>query len=920
MKLGSVLSPVTGALSRALKFNDNHVPAGSPEGGQFASVNLLSPSDVNYEGAVQTAHRLEKSLTLYHGAASDIRDSILKDGLVPKGSPGAEEWANTNLGAHFHAEGDRAKSVYAALTKKEATLYAKMATKVHPGSTPVLFQVTVPREKLGEFYSDEMDWSAVRHLGKIPPEWIKEIKVPKVPVEGFTPAINAALKSEGPKFYVVAVALPSSQSIASRAIKFDPNHDEHGRFSTTDDAGFKSWFGDSKVVDESGNPLRVFHGTHTDFEAFDTSKSSGQVWFTSQPGVASGYSTGHNGGEPWGSNIVPLHVSMQNPKVYEGPWAKTAGQWYRDSADSVLQSQGYDGVLFKENGKISTGYVFDPRKVKSAIGSGHDPNDPRITKFDRVLKFNPYHDEKGRFSSSGEGMEMVSPNVEEGLNLQQASQALTSQRQSEVMEAFRGVDKILGLKAEYQSIIGAWADGAENSVMSRIGGNPSYEQLKLSAAMKGMLADQKAVIPFKSFKGGPDTMYRVSMPHTNLQQATEELNKLGLEFHSLKIRNGGIDAFIFDQGSQLNDTVQKASDFYGTQATKWHGQGEFFGSWGTRQEGRDIYQKQIEAHLGPDQLNAWNRLYSDWRKTHAVAKRALKFNPYHDERGRFASGAGAEGLSDSPSLQRSPSELAQAGTSPAQLTTPLVGAPKGDMPPYAPARKAAFDYMKSTGMPYDPPTHYVAENAQLGARIADAFENVKHDPNDPEVKAAYAAFSKEALAQYQYVKASGLKLDVIDFSKQNDPYASGLKLLETDIRQNNHLWLFPTSAGFGSNSPDFKNNPLLAPTNESINGHPLVVNDVFRIVHDFFGHNKEGLDFGPSGEDNAWRSHAAMFSPLARRAMTTETRGQSSWLNFGPYGKSNRHLEKVGTPEDLHYAEQKTGLLPEWASNPKTRN
>jgi hypothetical protein len=80
---------------------------------------------------------------------------------------------------------------------------------------------------------------------------------------------------------------------------------------------------------------------------------------------------------------------------------------------------------------------------------------------------------------------------------------------------------------------------------------------------------------------------------------------------------------------------------------------------------------------------------------------------------------------------------------------------------------------------------------------------------------------------------------------------------------------------------------------------------VFRAVHDYFGHAKEGVGFGPRGEENAWRQHSAMYSDAARPAMTSETRGQNSWVNFGPHGEANR-----ANPEDTHYAEQKAGLLP----------
>ena len=39
----------------------------------------------------------------------------------------------------------------------------------------------------------------------------------------------------------------------------------------TETQAFKNWFGNSKVVDENGNPLVVYHGTNADFDTFDNS-------------------------------------------------------------------------------------------------------------------------------------------------------------------------------------------------------------------------------------------------------------------------------------------------------------------------------------------------------------------------------------------------------------------------------------------------------------------------------------------------------------------------------------------------------------------------------------------------------------------------------------------------------------------------
>ena len=106
-----------------------------------------------------------------------------------------------------------------------------------------------------------------------------------------------------------------------------------------------------------------------------------------------------------------------------------------------------------------------------------------------------------------------------------------------------------------------------------------------------------------------------------------------------------------------------------------------------------------------------------------------------------------------------------------------------------------------------------------------------------------------------------------------------------------------------------RGNPLLAMTDYEISGRKARVNDLFRIVHDVFGHGSEGASFGARGEENAWQAHVRMFTPLAARAMTSETRGQNSWVNFGPFGEQNR-----ADPTNTTFADQKVGLLPKWAS------
>lgn len=235
--------------------------------------------------------------------------------------------------------------------------------------------------------------------------------------------------------------------------------------------------------------------------------------------------------------------------------------------------------------------------------------------------------------------------------------------------------------------------------------------------------------------------------------------------------------------------------------------------------------------------------------------------------------------------------------------------------PNAKIQDVAREYMTKAGLPYEPPKDYVKVAPEHAAKIAQAFEDMKHDPDDPAVKASYAALGKEVDAQWQALKDTGLKIDWIGPDKDGnfkDPYADSPRRAAMDVSLHNHLWVFPTDQGFGSgdeaSKAAMKSNPLLRETGETISGRKVVVNDLFRIVHDMFGHFKEGNGFRADGEDNAWRSHVAMFSKAARPAMTSETRGQNSWVNFGPHAEKNKHASAA----DTVYAPQKIGLMPNW--------
>lgn len=218
-------------------------------------------------------------------------------------------------------------------------------------------------------------------------------------------------------------------------------------------------------------------------------------------------------------------------------------------------------------------------------------------------------------------------------------------------------------------------------------------------------------------------------------------------------------------------------------------------------------------------------------------------------------------------------------------------------------------------------------NKERAKRIAKAYEEAKHDPNNKEVKKAYNKLVEETLDQFKELVKSGIKIEI----NNSEPYNNVEEMVE-DLENNSRLKILSTESEFGDTPITDKQreeNPLLSKTGfTDINGIPLLANDMFRAVHDFFGHAELGNGFGPIGEENAWNIHARMFSPLARRAMTTETRGQNSWVNFSgvndkiiPLREKARQLRRDGKIEEakkvvdqiyeqMSFAEQKITLLP----------
>lgn len=76
------------------------------------------------------------------------------------------------------------------------------------------------------------------------------------------------------------------------------------------DPHFRQWFGKSVVRDETGRPLRVYHGTSSrHFDSFHS--DSGMIFFSTSPEFANGYAMSTLGHDR--ARVIPCYLRIERP-------------------------------------------------------------------------------------------------------------------------------------------------------------------------------------------------------------------------------------------------------------------------------------------------------------------------------------------------------------------------------------------------------------------------------------------------------------------------------------------------------------------------------------------------------------------------------------------------------------------------------
>lgn len=154
----------------------------------------------------------------------------------------------------------------------------------------------------------------------------------------------------------------------------------HG-LGQVDTPAFRAWFGGSMVVDARGAPLVVYHGTFSDFHAFETNEmtTEGAAFFSASSAVASGFANAADWGqdpEDVQAQVMPVYLAIKNPMCVTQADVTADGDHSFDVMRSMVneaRAKGHDGLHisgYKEGGGVFDQWAaFSPTQIKSSIGN-----------------------------------------------------------------------------------------------------------------------------------------------------------------------------------------------------------------------------------------------------------------------------------------------------------------------------------------------------------------------------------------------------------------------------------------------------------------------------------------------------------------------------------------------------------------------
>jgi hypothetical protein len=276
---------------------------------------------------------------------------------------------------------------------------------------------------------------------------------------------------------------------------------------------------------------------------------------------------------------------------------------------------------------------------------------------------NQERDASGKWTGSGGGGEiLVSPNIKENMNYEEAKKMTDSPEHARAVSIARDAIKKQDMDGKVESGVGDWEDGAENSIKIDVKGVKDFDQLKYTASKLGASLNQKAVVAFQKKKDGPDILHKISADRP-MDEVRKILSDNGISFRTMVGDRAKTSVTILDQGSQLTANVAKFLGAINGKSEAVRGVGEFIGG-DTRIAGKKAYKSIIDNYERSFPNRVRLGVQRGGGRNYYRSYQAIEFfdpNQQRDESGKWTGGGAiAQGATPTPRwAQENPAEASK---------------------------------------------------------------------------------------------------------------------------------------------------------------------------------------------------------------------------------------------------------------------
>ena len=198
--------------------------------------------------------------------------------------------------------------------------------------------------------------------------------------------------------------------------------------------------------------------------------------------------------------------------------------------------------------------------------------------------------------------------------------------------------------------------------------------------------------------------------------------------------------------------------------------------------------------------------------------------------------------------------------------------------------------------------------------VARWYDASPLDGADARERDLYESFKRETEDQFDALLAAGFS--VRPWLEAGQPYKSSHELRARVVREH-VLYVYLTASGHGPgpgrsvDDLDCGDHPMLVTSDYSVDGITFTYNDLFRAVHDLFGHVMHPNTFRIEGELCAVMSHLTMYSTEVAPVVLAESAAQICWFYYGPHLEATGDPFGIGTTSPKPYPAQKVLVMPD---------